>query len=61
MMKHAHILTSSVTIAAKGAILLAIVLLVALYPLAHEGIAKDLTITVIHANNVNGYLFPCPT
>ena len=60
-MKHAQRPPSSVTIVSKGAILLAIVLLIALYPLAQGGIAKDLTITVIHANNVNGYLFPCPT
>ena len=45
----------------KGMILVVILLLVVLYPLARGGIAQDLTITVIHANNVNGHLFACPT
>lgn len=60
-MKREHMSTSSVMILLKGAILLAVVLLGILYPAGHEGIAKPLTMTVVHTNNVTGHLFACPT
>ncbi len=60
-MKREHMSTSSVMILLKGAILLAVVLLGILYPAGNEGIAKPLTMTVVHTNNVTGHLFACPT
>jgi hypothetical protein len=61
MMRHEHKPTYFATILSKGVILLALVLLGILYFVVHEGIAKPLTITVVHTNNVTGHLFPCPT
>ena len=60
-MKDAHIIISPPKMVSKGMILVAIVLLAVLYPVAQGGLAKDLTITIVHANNITGHLFPCPT
>jgi hypothetical protein len=61
MMKRKYMPLSSVMIMTKGAALLAVLLLGILCPAGHEGIAKPLTMTVVHTNNVTGHLFPCPT
>jgi hypothetical protein len=61
MMKRKGLPVSCITIMSKGMILLLAVLLGILCPVAPEGLAKPLTITVLHTNNVTGHLFSCPT
>jgi hypothetical protein len=60
MMKGAKRAVCPLTMVSKGMILVAIIMLVALYPIVQGGMAKDLTITIVHANNITGHLFPCP-
>jgi hypothetical protein len=61
MMKAAQRTLFSLKMVSKGMILLAVVMLAALYPAVQRGMAKDLTMTIVHANNITGHLFPCPT
>ena len=61
MMKDAQRIILPLKMVSKGMILVAIVVLAVLYPVAPGGMAKDLTITIVHANNITGHLFPCPT
>jgi hypothetical protein len=61
MMKVAQKMVSSFKMVSNVMIFLAIFLLAVLYPAAQGGMAKDLTITIVHANNTAGHLFACPT
>jgi hypothetical protein len=60
MMKEAHLLSGIKTML-KGIIVIFVLLSGILFPRWNEGIAKPLAVTIIHTNNVNGHLFPCPT
>ena len=60
-MKRRHIPLSLVRIISRGMALLAVVLLGILCPAGHEGIAKPLTMTIVHTNNITGHLFACPS
>ena len=48
-------------VALKTLCFLSILLIFLLGPLACEGFAEPVKITIAHTNNVSGHLFPCPT
>jgi hypothetical protein len=60
-MKDAQKNVSSFKMISRVMIFLTSFLLAALYPAAQGGMANNLTITIVHANNITGHLFACPT